>query len=65
MKDNKGDIVMFDVNSVDAEILRLMSYTPYIFDGGKRVLFAVDYKGIKLYKKFKKHLAKMEATNER
>ena len=56
----RGDIVMFDVGSQDAEILTLMNYTPYIFDNHRRVLFVLDQRGIKLYKKFKKHLTKME-----
>ena len=60
MGDKVGDILMFDVGSEDAEILRLMNYTPYLFDSSKRVLFAVDSKGIKLYKKIKKHILKME-----
>ena len=56
MKDEfkTGDIVMCDVNSVDAEILTLMAYTPYIYDRNKKVLFAVDKKGLKIFYKFKK-----------
>ena len=59
----KGDILMFDIENKDAEILRLMNYTPYIFDSGKRVLFLVDCKGIKLYKKIKKHIGKGKPCN--
>lgn len=60
MGDKVGDILMFDVGSEDAKMLQMMNYTPYIFDSNKRVLFAVDSKGIKLYKKLKKHIAKLE-----
>ena len=64
MSYTKGDILMFDINSKDAEIFRLMNYTPYIFDRNTRVLFVVDQRGLKLYKKLKKHIEKMEGENE-
>ena len=51
----KGDILMFDIGNKDADILRALNYTPYIFDNNKRVLFLVDSRGIKLFKKIKKH----------
>lgn len=50
----KGDIIMCDINSIDAEILTLMAYTPYIYDNNKKVLFAVDKKGLKIFYRFKK-----------
>ena len=55
MNYKKGDILMFDIGNKDADILRALNYTPYIFDNNKRVLFLVDSRGIKLYKKIKKY----------
>lgn len=55
MNYKKGDILMFDIGNKDADILRTLNYTPYIFDNNKRVLFLVDHRGIKLYKKIKKY----------
>lgn len=52
----KGDILMFDIGNKDADILRALNYTPYIFDNNKRVLFVVDQRGLKLFKKIKKHI---------
>ena len=54
MNYKKGDILMFQVGSKDASFFELLNYQPYIFDDGKRVLFLVDHRGLKLYKKFKK-----------
>ena len=56
MNSKKGDMLMLDINSNDAELLRLMNYTPYTFDNNKRVIYLVDKKGLKLYKKLKKHI---------
>lgn len=58
MKDKTGDMVMCDTGSIDAEILRIMNYEPYLFDSGKRVIFLVDKKGLKLFNKFKKYVLK-------
>ena len=55
MNYKKGDILMFDIGNKDADILRTLNYTPYIFDSNKRVLFLVDSRGIKLFKKIKKY----------
>ena len=56
MKDKTGDILMFNIGSKEASILELMGYTPYIFDSQRRVLFAVDRKGVRLFKKIKKEM---------
>ena len=56
MKDKTGDILMFNIGSKEASILELMGYTPYIFDSQRRVLFAVDRKGVKLFLKIKKEM---------
>ena len=47
---------MFNIGSKEASILELMGYTPYIFDSQRRVLFAVDRKGVKLFLKIKKEM---------
>ena len=52
--DKKGDMLMLDNGSIEADILATLGYTPYVFDSGKRVIFLVDKKGLKLFKKIKK-----------
>ena len=52
--DRKGDMLMLDNGSVEADILATLGYTPYVFDSGKRVIFLVDKRGLKLFKKIKK-----------
>lgn len=56
MNDKKGEMLMLDINSEEDGILRTLHYTPYIFDSGKRVIFLVDPRGLKLYKKILKHI---------
>ena len=53
-KDKVGDMLMLDNGSVETDILATLGYTPYVFDSGKRVIFLVDKKGLKLLKKIKK-----------
>ena len=53
-KDKVGDMLMLDNGSVETDILATLGYTPYVFDSGKRVIFLVDKKGLKLFKKIKK-----------
>lgn len=69
MKDKRdakiGDMVMVDINSIDSQILTIMNYQPHIFDSGKRVIFLVDKKGMKLYKKMRKYaLRELGGNNE-
>ena len=56
MKDKKGEMLMLDINSEEDGILRTLHYTPYIFDSGKRVIFLVDPRGMRLYKKILKQI---------
>ncbi len=63
MKDAKGDILMVNIGSEEDNVLRTLHYDPYVFDGGKRVLFLVDFKGIKLFNKIMKHIRKGKPCN--
>lgn len=54
MKDKKGNMVMLNNGSIEADILATLGYTPYVFDSGKRVIFLVDKRGLRLLKKIKK-----------
>ena len=56
MNDKKGEMLMLDIGSEEDNVLRTLHYTPYIFDSGKRVIFLVDPRGLKLYKKILKHI---------
>lgn len=64
MKDKKGDMIMLDNGSVEADILATLGYTPYVFDGGKRVIFLVDKRGLKLFKKCKKTIERNKIGND-
>ncbi len=63
MKDKIGDMLMVDINSEEDNILRTLHYTPHIFDSGKRVIFLVDPRGLRLYKKILKHIGKGKPCN--
>lgn len=54
MTKSEKTMIMLNNNTIEADILATLGYTPYVFDSGKRVIFLVDKKGLKLFKKIKK-----------
>lgn len=58
MKDKKGDMLMLPVESIEAELLTLLGVEPYVFDGGKRVIFLIDKQGLKILRTIKRWMDK-------